>query len=55
MNPQITHLTVTPGGEVAQLLAPACSEQGLNREVQVACTGWGPGLNALRTSLRELT
>ena len=31
-NPQITHLTATPSREVAQMLASAISEQGLNRE-----------------------
>ena len=35
-------------GEVAWMLMSASSEQELNREVQAACTGWGPGLNAPR-------
>ena len=36
---QNMHLTATPSGEVAQTLASITSEQGLNREVQVACLG----------------
>ena len=32
-NPQTTHLTATPSGEVAQILTTASSKQGLNREV----------------------
>ena len=35
--------------EVAQTLASASREQGLNREARVACLGQGPGLNILRT------
>ena len=31
------HLTTTPSGEVAQTLASASSEQGLNRESCAAC------------------
>ena len=38
-SPQNMHLTATPSGEVAQTLASITSEQGLNREVQVACLG----------------
>ena len=33
------HLTATPSGEVAQMLASATSEQGLHREAWVACLG----------------
>ena len=36
-NPQITCLTATPRGEVAQPLALASSEWGLNREAWAAC------------------
>ena len=36
--------------EVAQSLAFASSEQGLNREAQAGCIGWGLDLNAPRTS-----
>jgi len=36
-NPQNMCLTTTPNREVAQMLAYATSEQGLNREVWVAC------------------
>ena len=36
---QNTRLTTTLGGEVAQMLVLATSEQGLNREVLVACLG----------------
>ena len=36
---QNTRLTTTLSGEVAQTLASATSEQGLNMEVQVACLG----------------
>ena len=32
--PQITHLTTTPRGEVAQTLPSATSKRGLNREAQ---------------------
>ena len=48
-NPQNRRLTTTPSGEVAQTLASATSEWGLNREAQVAGLGSGPDLNALRT------
>ena len=36
---QNTHLTATPSGELAQTLAFATREQGLNREALVACLG----------------
>ena len=36
---QIMRLTATPRGEVAQMLVPTSSEQGLNREVWAACLG----------------
>ena len=36
---QNTCLTTTPSGEVAQMLTPATSEQGLNRKAWVACLG----------------
>ena len=48
-NPQITHLTTTPGGEVAQTLTSASREWGLNREARTACLGYADQ-NALRTS-----
>ena len=38
-SPQNTHLTATPSGEVAQTLGSITSEEGLNREVRVACLG----------------
>ena len=46
---QNRRLTATPSEELAQTLASATSEQGLDRVAQVACLGKGPGLNALRT------
>ena len=49
-NTQNMHLTATASGEVAQSLAFASSEQGLNREAQAGCIGWGLDLNAPRTS-----
>ena len=36
---QIMRLTTTPSGEVAQMLASATSEQGLDRAGLVACLG----------------
>ena len=36
---QNTCLTTTPGGKVAQTLASAASEQGLDREAWAACLG----------------
>ena len=48
-NPQNTCLTTAPSGEIAQTLASAISEYGLNREARVACLGKGTGMNALRT------
>ena len=36
---QNTHLNTIPRGEVAQMLASATSEQGLDRESWVACLG----------------
>ena len=42
-------LTTTPSEEEARMLAAATSERGLNREARVACLGFGPGLNTLRT------
>ena len=38
-NPQNRRLPTTPSGEVAQTLASATSERGLNREAQIACLG----------------
>ena len=38
-NTQITCLTTTPSGEIAQTLASASSEWGLNREAWAACLG----------------
>ena len=37
--PQITCLTTTPSGEVAQMLTSTSSEQGLSRKEQDACLG----------------
>ena len=38
-SPQNMCLTTTPSGEVAQMLASAISEQGLDRAGMVACLG----------------
>ena len=38
-SPQKMCLTTTPSGEVAQMLASAISEQGLDRAGMVACLG----------------
>ena len=38
-SPQNMRLSTTPSGEVAQTLASATSEQGLDREAQAACLG----------------
>ena len=46
---QIMRLTATPNGEVAQMLASASSEQGLNRKTWAAHLGERLGLNAIRT------
>ena len=46
--PQITCLTATPR-EVAQMPVSGTSKWGLNREILVACLGYGQSLNALRT------
>ena len=35
-SPQYMHLTATPSGEVAQMLASDISKQGLNREPRAA-------------------
>ena len=36
---QSTRITATPSKEVAQMLASATSEQGLDREARAACLG----------------
>ena len=36
---QSTRVTATPSKEVAQMLASATSEQGLDREARAACLG----------------
>ena len=38
-NPQNMCLTATPSGDVAQILAIATNEWGLDREARVACIG----------------
>ena len=38
-SPQITCLTATPSGEIAQKLVSITSKWGLNREVWSACLG----------------
>ena len=54
-NPQITHLTATPSGEVAQTLASATSKQGLNREARAALLRVRTRPECPEGSLRELT
>ena len=52
---QITCLTTTPSGEVAQMLPSATSEWGLNREVQAALLRVMNGPECPEYNLRELT
>ena len=47
-------LTATPSGKVAQTPVSATSEQGLNREVQVAFLRVRTGPECPEDSLREL-
>ena len=54
-NTQITCLTATPSGEVAQMLASACSEQGLKREVRAELLRVRMGIECPEENLRELT
>ena len=54
-NPQITCLTATPSGEVAQMLASATSKRGLNREVWAALLRVRTWPECLEGNLRELT
>ena len=49
------HLTATPSGEVAQVLASATSKQGLNREAQAALLRVRTGPECPEGILRELT
>ena len=52
---QIMHLTLTPSGEVAQMLASTSSEWGLNMEVQITLLRVRTGLECPVDKLRELT
>ena len=52
---QIMHLTLTPSGEVAQMLASTSSEWGLNMEVQITLLRVRTGLECPADKLRELT
>ena len=54
-NPQITRLTSTPSGEVAQTLASINNEWGLNREVQATLLKVRNGPECPEGNLRELT
>ena len=49
------HLTATPSGEVAQMLASTTSKQGLNRVAQAALLRVGTGPEHPEDNLRELT
>ena len=49
------HLTATPSGEVAQMLASTSSEWGLNKEAQAALLRVRTGPECLEDNLRELT
>ena len=51
-NPQITCLTATPSGEVAQMLVSTTSKPGLNREAWAALLRVS---NCPEGNLRELT
>ena len=53
-NPQYMRLTATPSGKVAQTPVSTTSEQGLNREVQVAFLRVRTGPECPEDSLREL-
>ena len=54
-NPQNTHLTTTPSGELAQMLVPASSKWGLNREAQAALLRVRTGPERPEENLRKLT
>ena len=49
------HLTATPSGEVAQMLASATSKQGLNREAWAALLSIRTWPECPEDNLRELT
>ena len=53
--PQITCLTATPSGEIAQKLVSATSKRGLNREVQAALLRVRTWPECPEDNLRELT
>ena len=52
---QIMHLTLTPSGEVAQMLASTSSKWGLNMEAQITLLRVRTGLECPADKLRELT
>ena len=52
---QIIQPSTTPGREVAQMLASASSELGMNREAWAACLGVTTGFECIEDNLRELT
>ena len=52
---QITCLTMTPSGEVAQMLTSAISKWGLSREAQAALLKVRTGPECPEDNLRELT
>ena len=52
---QIACLTITPSGEVAQMLTSAISKWGLSREVQAALLKVRTGPECPEDNLRELT
>ena len=54
-NPQMTCLTTTPSGEVAQTLASATSKWGLNREAWAAVLRVRTRPECPEDNLRELT
>ena len=54
-NPQITCLTATPSGEIAQKLVSATSKRGLNREVRAALLRVRTWPECPEDNLRELT
>ena len=54
-NPQNRLLITTPSGEVAQLLAAATSELGLDREARAECLGYRTRPESPEDNLGELT
>ena len=52
---QITHLTATPSGEVAQTLGSTTSKQGLNREMRAALLRGRTSPECPEGNLREIT